>query len=217
MNEERELIRTRLRFLDLLKSFFVKKPDAEAIARWRGMLSALTSQNITPAFDQAARALHHHLSQANRQEIDAEFYTLFTDPFSPALVPASASMYFDGHDFGQTLIRYRDFLGRAGIVLADEIRDPDDSLVLMLDALATLIEENKRGTDTQAMQAELVHDFLAPLAARFTKNLDRNDQARFYRLCAHLFDAYMDMEKDLLPEPGNRNENRELTRQRETM
>ena len=201
MNEERELIRTRLRFLDLLKSFFVKEPDAEAIARWRGMLSALTSQNITPAFDQAARDLHHHLMQANRQEIDAEYYTLFTDPFSPDLVPASASMYFDGHGFGPTLVRYRDFLGRAGVVLASEIRDPDDSLVLMLDALATLIEEQKKGTDNQALQAELVHNFLSPLAVMFSQHLEQNGQARFYRLCAHLLDAYMGMEKDLLPEP----------------
>jgi TorA maturation chaperone TorD len=209
MHEERALNRSRLRLVDLLKSFFLAEPDAEILARWRGMISALMSENITPAFDQAVRDLHQALARASRQEIAGEFYALFTDPFSPDLALTTASAFLDGHGFGPTLVRYRDFLGRAGIALAEEIRDPDDSLVLMLDALATLIEAEKNGESSQELQSELVHQFLAPVSARFRNHLEQNEQARFYRLCARLLHAYMDMEKELLPRPDMNKKNME--------
>jgi len=202
MNEQQQLIQTRLRFIDLFKSFFLQEPDAEILARWRGMLSALTCENITPEFDRAARNLHQALAQANRQEIAAEFYTLFTDPFSPDLVAATASQFIDGHGFGPTLVRYRDFLDRAGIALAKDIREPDDSLVLMLDALATLVEAQKRDRDTENEQAELVRRFLGPLATHFRQHLEGNGQARFYLLCAQLLEAYINMENELLQANG---------------
>ncbi|MDX9897185.1 MAG: hypothetical protein RBS34_17185 [Desulfofustis sp.] len=36
----RDIIKTRLRFLDLIKSFFLEPPDAERLSRWRGMFHA---------------------------------------------------------------------------------------------------------------------------------------------------------------------------------
>jgi len=197
MTEEHALHRTRLRLLDLLKSFFLTEPDAATLARWRGMISALMGENITPSFDQAVRDLHQALARASRREIEAEYYALFTDPFSPDLARTTLSAFVDGHGFGPTLVRYRDFLGRAGIALAQDVHEPEDSLVLMLDALATLIEEEKKGAANQELQAELIHWYLAPLAASFSSHLDQNGQACFYRHCAHLLHAYMDMEKQM--------------------
>ena len=52
MNDN-DLVRIRLRFIDLAKSFFVEEPDAEKMSRWRGTFSALTKEQVSPRFDSA--------------------------------------------------------------------------------------------------------------------------------------------------------------------
>ena len=199
---DRELIRIRLRFIDLFKSFFIDKPDAEKLGRWRGIISALTEENIDPAFDQAVRTMDDLLAKNNLSDLRQEHYQLFVDPFNEHLVHTSASFYRDGHAFGPTLIRYRDFLREAGIKLQENIHEPDDSLVLILDALATLIEREKENLqECRKHQAVLVNQYLQPLCLNFTAGLHNNPEAVFYKTCGELLCRYIDLEKGLLPEP----------------
>lgn len=205
--EDKELARIRLRFIDLFKSFFIKKPDAEKLGRWRGIISALAEENIDPGFDQAVRNIRELLAKKNLEDLQLEHYQLFVDPFDEHLVHTSASFYADGHAFGSTLVRYRNFLQRAGIRLHEDIHDPDDSLVLILDALATLIEREKETlNESRSRQAELIHQYLLPLCRNFYTGLLSNPVAVFYTACGELLCRYMDMEKGLFPEPVNRKE-----------
>ncbi len=205
--EDKELARIRLRFIDLFKSFFIAKPDAEKLGRWRGIIAALAEENIDPGFDQAVRNTGELLAKKNLKELKSEHYQLFVDPFNEHLIHTSASFYTDGHAFGSTLVRYRDFLQRAGIRLQEDIHDPDDSLVLLLDALATLIEREKEAlNESRSHQAELIHHYLLPLCRDFSTSLLSNPVADFYTACGELLCRYMDMEKGLFPEPVNREE-----------
>ena len=200
--EDRELIRIRLRFIDLFKSFFVDKPDAEKLGRWRGIITALVREDIDPSFNQAVRTMDEVLTSNNLHELQAEHYHLFVDPFNEHQVHTSASFYQDGHAFGPTLIRYRDFLREAGIKLHDNVHQPDDSLVLLLDALATLIErEVENRQESRNQQAVLLNRFLLPLGRDFANALRQNPKALFYKTCAELLWSYLELEKGLLPEP----------------
>ena len=201
--EDKELARIRLRFIDLFKSFFIDKPDADKLGRWRGIISALIEENIDPAFDQAVRTMDDLLAKNNLSDLRQEHYQLFVDPFNEHLVHTSASFYRDGHAFGPTLIRYRDFLQEAGIKLHENVHEPDDSLVLILDTLATLIEREKVNIqESHNHQAILVNQFLLPLGLNFSAGLRENPEAVFYKACSELLCRYIDLEKGLFPEPA---------------
>jgi len=201
--EDKELARIRMRFIDLFKSFFIDKPDADKLGRWRGIISALIEENIDPAFDQAVRTMDDLLAKNNLSDLRQEHYQLFVDPFNEHLVHTSASFYRDGHAFGPTLIRYRDFLQEAGIKLHENVHEPDDSLVLILDTLATLIEREKVNIqESRNHQAILVNQFLLPLGLNFSAGLRENPEAVFYKACSELLCRYIDLEKGLFPEPA---------------
>ena len=145
MNEltDKELIRTRLRFLDVIKSFFMDEPDAERLSRWRGFIAALSDEPVNPLMDAAVKELGRLLSEISLEDIRDEYYELFINPFSSDMVQTNLSHYLDGQAFGQTLVNFRGFMMEAGLVKNEDIDDTEDSLVFMLDILRALIEEEK--------------------------------------------------------------------------
>ncbi|WP_457572697.1 TorD/DmsD family molecular chaperone [Desulfolithobacter sp.] len=207
---DRELGRIRLRFLDLIKSFFIDEPDAERMSRWRGIVSALAGDVINPVFDQAVQRLGELLEEKSLQEIQEEYYHLFIDPTSEDQINTVMSYYVDGRSFGPSLVEYRDFLQQVSIVKDESVKEPEDSLVLMLDALATLIEEQtKKGRDTAHHQATLLHRFLDPLCQGLTEALKATGKAPFYTACGDFLRGYLLLEKGLLDRDETLVENRE--------
>lgn len=202
MNElnERELFRVRLRFLDLIKSFFQSEPDAEKMSRWRGTFSALGREQVNPLFDSAVREFGVLLNSWSLQEIQEEYYNLFTDPFSKSQVNIMASYYLDGRSFGQTLVSLRGFLAEAGLQKDAGVVDSEDSLVMLLDTFARLVEEEKV-TDSDApreLQARLLAGYLEPFVEKFTAAVKTNDGADFYKTCCKFLSGYLDLEKGLV-------------------
>ena len=189
---DRELNRVRIRFYDLNKSFFLTRPDAEIMGRWRGIVTALATQSISPAMDEAIARLGQLLGEMSLQEIQDEFYALFIDPYSDHLVNLSASRHPDGRPHGETLVAYREFLKQAGIGKFVDIPESEDTLVLLLDAMITLIE-----LESEQMQARLREEFLAPLSISFAAAMENNPAARFYEACARFLAAYMELEENL--------------------
>ena len=194
----RELNRVRLRFLDLGKSFFTTEPDAEIMGRWRGIVTALGQESISPSMDQSVRLLAQMLAEMNLDQIREEYYTLFTDPFSDYQVDMAASCYIDGRRYGQTLVEFREFLKQADIGKFLDITESEDSLVIMLDVMVTLIEENeKQARENKALQEMLLHTFLLPMTTLLNTRLHENPVARFYAGCSDFLAAYLDLEKAL--------------------
>ena len=201
MNElsARELNRVRLRFYDLAKSFFIGQPDAAILGRWRGILTALEKEAISPAIDQAVQQLASLLAEMNLEQIKGEFYTLFDDPFSRSHVEMAASCYIDGKRYGQTLVAIREFLKTADIGKVKEITESEDSLVIMLDVMVTLIDEQqKQGEENQELQEQLLREFLLPATALFAERLHEKNISPFYTGCADFLAAYLELERGLL-------------------
>ena len=69
---DRDLYRIRLRFLDLLKSFFQDEPDADRLSRWRGIFAALDKERINQHLDKTIRELGETLADKSLQEIKDE-------------------------------------------------------------------------------------------------------------------------------------------------
>jgi len=195
---DRQFSRIRLRFFDLLKSFFVEEPDAEKMSRWRGTFAALTKEEISPALDSAIRRLNTLLSHKSLPDLQEEYYQLFVNPYSESPVETTVSSYIDGHNYGPSLARLRDFLQEAELEKDKKITSSEDSLVIMLDTLATLIDDEKKDPEmARNYQGTLLTDYLGPFASRFNEALQDNKKADFYAACGSFLNGYLDLEKEL--------------------
>ena len=194
---DKDLILVRLRFIDLMKSFFVSQPDAERLSRWRGTFASLVKDQVTPEIDTAARDLNSQLTSKKLEDLQDEYYALFTDPFSENHLNMMASHYIDGRNYGNTLITLRQFLHDSSINVDNSLGDSEDSLPVMLDILITLVEQEKNGDDTSLMQSELVNNFLLPCIDRLSKSSAENQSAHFFDGCMRFCKGYLNLEKSL--------------------
>ncbi len=194
---DKDLILVRLRFIDLMKSFFISQPDAERLSRWRGTFAALVKDQVTPEIDRAARELNNQLTSKKLEDLQDEYYALFTDPFSENHINMMASHYIDGRNYGNTLIDLRQFLHDTAIKVDNSLGDSEDSLLVMLDILATLVEQEKNGADTSFKQGELVNNFLLPCISHLAECAAENQSAHFFDGCIRFCRGYLHLEKSL--------------------
>ena len=193
----KEIIIIRLRLIDLIKSFFIDKPDAELLSRWRGTFSALSKEQISPLLDKAVRDVSRQLGEKSLEIIQDEYYSLFVDPFGENHVNLVASHYFDGRNYGETLVSIRDVFLASKVVKDEEVKDPEDSLVIMFDLLGTLIEMEKDGEQTISAQQQLVADYLIPFVEKLDPVINNNPSADFYATVVEFVGGYLDLEKGL--------------------
>jgi len=196
---ERDLFRVRFRFLDLIKSFFVEEPDSEKMSRWRGTFSALALEQVSPRFDNAVKEINRALNVKTLTELQEEYYKLFVNPFDGTLVETTASYYLNGRSYDQALVDIRGLMNEAGVQKDKGVSDPEDSLVVMLDTFASLIEEEKNAGDERVrkLQGKLLEEFLEPFTEKFTAALKENEHGDFYYLCCRILGGYLDLEKNL--------------------
>ncbi|MGI9535735.1 MAG: TorD/DmsD family molecular chaperone [Desulfocapsaceae bacterium] len=196
-SSSKEIIIIRLRLIDLIKSFFIDKPDAELLSRWRGTFSALTKEQISPLLDKAVRDVSQQLGEKSLEAIQDEYYSLFVDPFGENHVNLIASHYFDGRNYGETLVSIRDVFLTSKVVKEEEVKDPEDSLVVMFDLLGTLIEMEKDGDQTSTAQQQLIVDYLVPFMEKLRPAISNNSSADFYVAVVGFVVGYLDLEKGL--------------------
>ncbi len=197
----KELFRVRLRFIDLIKSFFIAEPDAENMSRWRGIFTSLDGEQINPIFDTAVSECKEILAKKSLKELQEEYYDLFEDPFSENLIPTTASFYIDGRTHAQTLADFRGFLMVAGLEKDEAVIETEDSIVVMLDTLARLIEDEEEGGEySRVSQTTLISEFLELLADNVYKRLEADERASFYASCGKFLKGYLDLERGLMVE-----------------
>lgn len=198
---EKDFYRVRLRFIDLIKSFFISEPDAEKMSRWRGIFASLDGEQINPLFDGAVSVCCELLAHQNLKDLQDEYYSLFVDPFSDEQIATNASFYVDGRNHGETLARFRGFLREADLVKEKSVIETEDSLVVMLDSLARLIEEEGNGDAvSRELQTRLIGEFLEPLADRIYYALEADGRTKFYLSCGKFLKGYLDLERGLMME-----------------
>ena len=198
---ERDLFRVRFRFLDLIKSFFALEPDAETMSRWRGTFSALSQEQVSPRFDNAVKEISRALNDKTLKELQEEYHKLFVNPFDGGMMETTASYYLNGRSYDQALVDIRSLMNEAGVQKDEAVTDPEDSLVVMLDTFASLIEEEKVGDGEKyrQLQGRMLEEFLEPFTEKFTASLKESEHADFYYLCCRILGGYLDLEKSLVP------------------
>jgi TorA maturation chaperone TorD len=209
--EDRELGRVRLRFLDICKSFFDTEPDAERFAHWRGLFAALIKEPVAPALDGPVRELFNLLNKITLARLQDEYYRLFVDPFSELQVPMTASEYREGRTYGRTLAEFRGFLQEAGIQKTEAVSEAEDSLVVMLDVMARLVE--REGEDferARLQQAELLDTYLHPLIDGFSAAVGEKTDTMFYPVCSRFMKGYLQLERGLSADVLSSDEERQL-------
>ena len=194
---EKELFRTRLRFIDIIKSFFISAPDSERFSRWRGTFAALSRESITPEMDKHTSTLNSLVSSKKLEDFADEYYALFVDPFSETPLNLSASHHLDGRNHGESLIAVRQLIHDADIGIDSSVKLPEDSLPVMMDILSTLIEHEANGIDTHGFQEKLINDLLIPSIKQMVLAAGDNPTAEFYLACLEFCSAYLSLEKDL--------------------
>lgn len=196
---QRDLCRVRLRFLDLCKSFFVDEPDAERMGRWRGTFSALAREQVSPRFDDAVGHISRILWEKRLKELQSEYYRLFVDSCGGGPVAMTASSRYNGRSSSQTLVDIRDLMAEAGLRKHPSVTLPEDSLVVMLDTFASLVEEEKNGDELWARQwqGRLLEEFLKPSAEQLAAALRTHEHADFYSHCCRVLCSYLDLEQGL--------------------
>ena len=197
--EEKKIRRVRLRLIDVVKSFFIDEPDAEKMSRWRGTFSALIRESVNPQFDQAVKDILGHLQKKNLEDLQNEYYKLFTDPFTDKGLCTSASFYLDGRMHDRTLVNLRTFLNDQQIVKSQGVIETEDSLTVMLDIFTRLIEEEEKMDDeaSQKPQEEMLNSYLIPFSQKLKEACDKNEFADFYKACCRFFCGYLELEKGL--------------------
>lgn len=194
-NADKDIARVRLQFIDLVKSFFLAEPDAEKLRSWRKIFSALSEESVNKNLDAAISRMVQLLKSGQLEDFQQEYYNLFGNPFSQHGISLSASFFKDGKSHGQTLADFRGFLGNAGVAKTDGITEAEDTLPIMIDCLASLIEFEKESPDqARKMQSHLVRDYLAPLAINLEKAFRENEKADFYEACGQFLLGYTELD-----------------------
>lgn len=204
MSEEltnRDLSRVRLRFLDLIKSFFQEMPDAERLSRWRGIFAALDGEQVARPLDTSIRELGDFLPGTTLQDIQEEYRRLFVDPYSKDLLPLTASYYIDGKSFGPSLAELRQIMKQGQIITESDSNSPEDALPVMLDTLIALIGDEAAGAcNTRPLQNQLLQQFLIPSVSKMGERMADIPEAVFYQQCIRFLKSYLDLEIRLLEE-----------------
>lgn len=195
---DKELFRTRLRFIDIIKSFFISPPDSERFSRWRGTFAALSKESITKEMDRHTSTLASLIGSRKLEDLADEYYALFTDPFSETPFNLTASHHLDGRNHGESLIAIRQLIHDADIGVDPAVKMPEDSLPVMMDILSTLVEQEAAGQENSGFQEKLINELLIPSLTRMVKEAENNKTAEFYHACLEFCSAYIRLEKDLV-------------------
>ncbi len=171
----------------LLALLFGRAPTREVLARLaelKGDASPLGLAHI----DLAQAAARLDPDAASR-----EYFDLFVGVTRGELVPY-ASYYLTGFLHERPLARVREDFSRFGIERAESLRDPEDHVAILCDAMAGLAAD-RFGADPGADRA-VFERHLKPWAARFFADCETAPKARFYRAAGTVGRLFMEIEAE---------------------
>lgn len=196
--QDRDLCRVRLRLVDLFKSFFTEAPDAGKLARWRGILAALAGARGGAAFARGAARITGLLWASNLAELQHEYRRLSTTPQGGQPPALAAFSRLDRHERDR-VAEVTAIMAEAGLVRSPAAPAAVDSLAVLLDILAALIEmEKEAGAPARELAARLVKGFLLPFADHLKTDLQGGGQAKVYLHCGRLLACYLELELALV-------------------
>ena len=177
----------------LLAALLVRAPDADFLNR----LATLRG-DATP-FGLAHMALGAAASSADAERVSREFFDLFIGLGRGELLPY-ASYYLTGFLHDRPLARLREELRALGIERAEGNAEPEDHAAILCEIMSGVIDGRfavAEGTDRR-----LFETYMASWIGRFFADLERAENASFYRHVGALGRLFIQIEKEAFALPA---------------
>jgi TorA maturation chaperone TorD len=188
-----EVDRARAQEYALLAVLLARAPDA-------GMLKRLAELRGDPTpLGLAHIALADAASAADATKVEREFFNLFIGIGRGELLPYG-SYYLSGFLQERPLARLRDDLAQIGVARSEGVVEPEDHAAILCEIMSGIVSRAlpaPSGTDQQ-----LFEKHMAPWIGRFFADLERAENADFYRHVATLGRVFVDIETEAFALPA---------------
>lgn len=202
LKQNDEINGVRSFFYELIKMSFYKEPDENYLNIIEEFIRNIDSKTyreneyFSEKLSQMVDIFSFTISNLSTDEIKDEYNELFINPFSNNLINTNASYYIDKKNFGDTLIKIREFLKRNDLEKSANLKEPEDSITFLTDLMLYLINSK----DTLENQIELFENFIDPLFLNIQSALKTNEKANFYKCIGYLIDFFLTLEKGYIAE-----------------
>ncbi|MGH1575079.1 TorD/DmsD family molecular chaperone [Methylobacterium sp. P31] len=177
--------RIRARYYDLLAVLLARSPSQD-------LLDTLVNlPGGEELLGQRVADLSRAAGEATATAVEREFFLLFIGVGRGELLPY-ASYYLTGFLNERPLAQVREDLAALGLSRAEAMSEPEDHLAFLLDVMAGLADG--RFEAEPGAQARFFGRHLVPWADRFFADLERAQNARFYRAVGGLGRTFMKVE-----------------------
>jgi TorA maturation chaperone TorD len=177
----------------LLAVLLARAPSAEflkKLSQLRGDSSPLGLAHV---------ALAEAASAANVERVEREFFNLFIGVGRGELLPYG-SYYLTGFLHERPLARLRDDLDALGIARSDGNPEPEDNAALLCEIMAGLA--SGRFPAEPGAEKRIFDNHLAPWLGRFFADLERAEEADFYRKVGIVGRVFIEIEKEAFALPS---------------
>jgi TorA maturation chaperone TorD len=177
----------------LLAALLARAPDAallKSLARLRGDPSPIGVAHVELA--EAA-------AKASPQTVEREYFNLFIGLGRGELMPY-ASYYLTGFLHERPLARLREDLARLGIERSDGNHEPEDQAALLCEVMAGLA--GGRFGAPKGSDREIFEKHIEPWIGRFFDDLERAEEADFYRHVGKLGRLFIEIETEAFALPA---------------
>jgi TorA maturation chaperone TorD len=147
----------------------------------------------------AHAALAEAASRTTPERVEREFFDLFIGLGRGELLPYG-SYYLTGFLHERPLARLRETLAQLGIERAQGQAEPEDHAAILCEIMAGLVNRHFGAPD--GADRDLFDAHLAPWIGRFFADLERAEQANFYRHVGTLGRVFIDIEIEAFALPS---------------
>ncbi|MGL4495932.1 MAG: Cro/CI family transcriptional regulator [Beijerinckiaceae bacterium] len=184
--------RARAQEYRLIASLFAHAPDRDMLRRLAQLTGDASPLGMTHI------ALAEAVARAEAETLQREFFHLFIGVGRGEYLPF-ASWYMTGFLHDRPLARVREDFARFGIALNDDLRDPEDHIAILCDAMAGLCD----GSLAERDQAKAFFEaHLKPWAARFFADVENAANAPFYSVAARVARQFIEIETEAFGLPN---------------
>jgi len=177
----------------LLAALLARAPDAALLKRLSELRGDATPLGVTHA------ALAQAASEVSVEKVEREYFDLFIGLGRGELMPYG-SYYLTGFLHEKPLARLRAELATLGIERAEGEVEPEDHAAILCEIMSGLASR-RLGTHPGADE-KIFDNHLAPWIGRFFSDLERADEAKFYRSVGALGRVFIDIETEAFSLPS---------------
>jgi TorA maturation chaperone TorD len=182
----------------LLSALLARAPDAAFLRRLARLRGDATPLGVAHA------ALAQAAAETTATRVEREFFNLFIGVGRAELMPYG-SYYISGFLYERPLARLREDLLTLGVERAENNTEPEDHAAILCEIMAGLIGGTfpvPAGTERAAFEKHMFEKHLAPWIGRFFSDLERAEEAEFYRHVGALGRLFVTIETEAFALPS---------------